>query len=180
MAEASKKRPAKKAAKKLTQKKRPLKPRVTDTDEMNPPTPGKKIPLNQKRADLFAKEYTKDFNATLALMRLGWCRNLVTAKEESQRFLNYPRVHLSLSNLIYGQEGIIAEKTLIMNKLWEEANTAREGSTRLGALKSLSTFLGMDPNSKLGKDDDEGDEKQVPITDEQVAEFKKRFNNDYG
>ena len=171
-------------AKKTTKKKvaRPPKqpkPRVDDIGEMNVPPLGKKIPLNQKRADLFAKEYTKDFNAVHALMRLGWCRNIIGAKEEAQRFLDYPRVHHALSALIYGQDGIIAERTLIMNKLWEEANTAREGSTRLGALKSLATFLGMDPNNQSGQTDSDDEPDPIPITDAQIKEFKKRFKKDY-
>lgn len=156
------------------------KPTVEDVGEMNVPPLGKKIPLNQKRADLFAKEYVKDFNSPHALMRLGWCRNLIDAKDEARRFLDYPRVHHALSALIYGQDGVIAEKTLIMNKLWEEANTAREGSTRLGALSKLASYLGMDPSAqKLNGDTQKEPAPVEAISDATLKEFAQRFKKAY-
>ena len=176
MAGITKNKAAKKAGKKADSKKPRKKSGMSNE---GPPPIGKNIPLNQKRAELFAEEMVKDFCPWTTLLRLGWSRNEIEAKEQAERFMNYPRVHSALSELVYGKSGIIAERTLILNKLWEEANTAREGSTRVNALVKLGTYLGMDPNSNKGDAPSSTETVEAPITDKELAEFKKRFKKQY-
>ena len=171
------KKVAKKATKKTAKKATIEKPRVRGKEGNEKP----RVPLSKPRARMFAAEYIKDFNGTQAVLRLGWVQNGDHADNIAMKFMAYPAVHEYLGELMHHIDAnVIATKALVMNKLWEEANTAKEGGARVNALSKLATYLGLDQRDPTETPDEAREYIQKDLTQEEEDIFKRKFEEEYG
>lgn len=97
----------------------------------------------------FAGEYIKDFNATAAVLRMGYKYSRRTAQVKGSQWMDDAYTHQCIAELTAKMdEKAIVSRQEVMLGLKKEAHAANSlfasSSSRISALRSLAKILGME------------------------------------
>lgn len=108
----------------------------------------RKIALNQ----MFAIEMLKDFNPTLAVMRMGLADTREKAKDKGKSLMDEPHVQYTIRKFIdEAKDEAFITRSQVIYGLIQEANCYRDdanGASRTAAWRGLAKIKGME-SSKL-------------------------------
>lgn len=92
----------------------------------------------------FVAEYVKDFNATKAVIRMGWNGAIGYIRKKGSELLREPYVQQLIEAFLASvKEDAIVTRQRILAGLVTEANNAPEAATRVNAWAHLGKMLGM-------------------------------------
>lgn len=96
----------------------------------------------------FAREYLKDFNATQAVLRMGYKYGRTTASTKGSQWLNDAYTQHYIAELIEkaDEKTIVSRNRVLAGLLRESEYFGEDGgaASRISALRSLAKILGME------------------------------------